>query len=89
MFLSAFPLLLYECCCSVAKLCLTLCDPMCCGMPAFPFPHYLLQGTQDRRVMVQSSDKTWSAGEGNGKPLQYFCLENPMNSMKWLYECRK
>ena len=24
----------------------------------------------------------WSAGEGNGKPLQYSCLENPMNSMK-------
>ena len=24
----------------------------------------------------------WSTGEGNGKPLQYSCLENPMNSMK-------
>ena len=33
-------------------------------------------------VMVESSDKTWSTGEGNGKPLQYFCLENPLNSMK-------
>ena len=33
-------------------------------------------------VMVESSDKMWSAGEGNGKPLQYSCLENPMNSMK-------
>ena len=32
--------------------------------------------------MVESSDKTWSTGEGNGKPLQYFCLENPMNSIK-------
>ena len=32
--------------------------------------------------MVQNSDKTWSIGEGNGKPLQYSCLENPMNSMK-------
>ena len=32
--------------------------------------------------MVESSDKTWSTGEGNGKPLQYFSLENPMNSMK-------
>ena len=31
---------------------------------------------------MESSDKTWSAGEGNGKPLQYSCLENPMNSMK-------
>ena len=32
--------------------------------------------------MVESSDKMWSPGEGNGKPLQYSCLENPMNSMK-------
>ena len=32
--------------------------------------------------MVESSDKTWSTGEGNGKPLQYSCLGNPMNSMK-------
>ena len=32
--------------------------------------------------MVGSSDKIWATGEGNGKPLQYFCLENPMKSMK-------
>ena len=32
--------------------------------------------------MVESSDKMWSIGEGNGKPIQYYCLENPMNSMK-------
>ena len=32
--------------------------------------------------MVKSPDKMWSTGEGNGKPLQYSCLENPMNSMK-------
>ena len=32
--------------------------------------------------MVKSSDKTWSTGEGNGKPPQYSSLENPMNSMK-------
>ena len=32
--------------------------------------------------MVESSDKTWFTGEGNGKPLQYSYLENPMNSMK-------
>ena len=32
--------------------------------------------------MVERSDKIWSTGEGNGKPLQYSCLENPMNSMK-------
>ena len=38
--------------------------------------------TQDGRVMVERSDKMWSTGEGNGKPLQYSCLENPMKSMK-------
>ena len=38
--------------------------------------------TQDRRVMVERPDRMWSTGEGNGKPLQYSCLENPMNSMK-------
>ena len=38
--------------------------------------------TYDRQVMVERSDRTWSTGEGNGKPLQYSCLENPMNSMK-------
>ena len=49
------------------------------------------RATQDGRVMVESPDKMWSTGEGNGKPLhysclgkplQYSCLENPMNSMK-------
>ena len=34
------------------------------------------------RVMVERSDRMWSTGEGNGKPLQYSCLENPINSMK-------
>ena len=38
--------------------------------------------TQDGRVMVESYDKMWSTGEGNVEPLQYSCLENPMNSMK-------
>ena len=32
--------------------------------------------------MVERSDRMWSTGEGNGKPLQYSCLEDPMNSMK-------
>ena len=40
------------------------------------------RATQDRRVMVENSDKMLSTGEENGKPLQYSCLENPMNSMK-------
>ena len=31
---------------------------------------------------MESCDKIWFTGEGNGKPLQYSCLENPMNSMK-------
>src|SRR5574340_782397 len=40
------------------------------------------RATQDGPVTVESSDKMWSTGEGNGKPLQYSCLENPMNSRK-------
>ena len=42
----------------------------------------LCGATQDSRAMVERSDRMWSTGEGNGKPLQYSCLENPMNSMK-------
>ena len=38
--------------------------------------------TQDGRVIVEWSDRMGSTVEGNGKPLQYSCLENPMNSMK-------
>ena len=40
------------------------------------------RASHDGRVMVESSDKTWSTGEGNGKPLQYSCIENPINTMK-------
>ena len=39
-------------------------------------------GHPRRMVMVERSDRVWSPGEGNGKPLQYSCLENPMNSMR-------
>ena len=59
----------------------------------------LCRATQDGWVMVESSDKTGSTGEGNGKPLQYSCLENPMNRMKrqrdteiwtpWVSRCPK
>ena len=42
----------------------------------------LCGATQEKRVMVESSDRMWPTGEGNGKPFQYSCLENPMNSMK-------
>ena len=38
--------------------------------------------TQDGWVMEENSDRMWYTGEGNGKPLQYSCLENPTNSMK-------
>ena len=38
--------------------------------------------TQDSCVVVERYDRMWYTGEGNGKPLQYSCLENPMNSMK-------
>ena len=45
-------------------------------------PSHAGRATQDGQVMVERSDRMWSTGEGNGKPLQYSCLENPMNSMK-------
>ena len=37
---------------------------------------------KDEQVMVECSDKTWPSGEGNGKPIQCSCLENPMDSIK-------
>ena len=37
--------------------------------------------TQHGQVMVERSDRMSSAGEGNGKALQYSCLENSMNTM--------
>ena len=40
------------------------------------------EATDNGRIMVERSDRMCSTGEGNGKPLQYSCLENPMNSMK-------
>ena len=40
------------------------------------------RATQEGWVMVESSDKMWSIGEGNGKPLQYSSPENPMNNTK-------
>ena len=45
-------------------------------------PSHACRATQDGQVMVERSDRMWFTGEGNGKPLQYSCLENPMNSMK-------
>ena len=40
--------------------------------------------TVDRWVIVERSDRLWSTGEGNGKPLQYYCLENSMNNGNYL-----
>ena len=45
-------------------------------------PSHDRRATQDGQVMVERSDRMWPTGEGNGKPLQYSCLENPMNNMK-------
>ena len=45
-------------------------------------PSHVHGATQDGRVIVERSDRMWSTGEGNGKPLQYSCLENPMKSRK-------
>ena len=45
-------------------------------------PSHACGATQYERVMVERPDTMWSTREGNGKPLQYSCLENPMNSMK-------
>ena len=45
-------------------------------------PSHACGATQDGGVMEERSDRMWSTGEGNGKPLQYSCLENPVNSMK-------
>ena len=42
-------------------------------------PH---RATEDGQVTVKSSDETWSTGGGNGKPFQFSCHENPMNSME-------
>ena len=42
----------------------------------------LCRPTQDKWVVRENSDKTWSTGEGNDKLLQYSCLENPMNNVK-------
>ena len=45
-------------------------------------PSHACGAMQHGRVMVERSDRMWSTGKRNGKPCQYSCLENPMNSMK-------
>ena len=58
---------------SVTQLCLTLCDPMVCSTPGFPVLHLLPEFAQTHV----------HCGEGNGNPLQYSCLENPMGGGAW------
>ena len=53
---------------------------MLCWSSCEEIPHTKVR---DGQVMVERPDRMWSTGEGNGKPLQYSCLEDPMNSMKW------
>ena len=48
-------------------------------------PSHACGATQDEWVVVERSDRMWSTGEGNGKPLQYSSLENPMNSMNLIH----
>ena len=45
-------------------------------------PSHAYEASQEGQVMMEMSDRMWSTGEGNGKLLQYSCLENPMNNMK-------
>ena len=52
------------------------------ALPNSMKPSHALGATQDGQVMVERSDRMWSTGEGNGKPLQYSCFENPKYSMK-------
>ena len=116
------------CCCSVAKSCPTLCDPVNCSMPGFPVLHYLPEFAQTHvhwvsdaiqpshplshlnlffdvfkwnNVHLGGSNSKVSAcsggdpgsipglgrspGEGKGYPLQYSCLENPMDRGTWGY----
>ena len=46
-------------------------------------PSHACGATQDGRVMVERPDRMWSTGQGNGKPLQYSCLENPRDEGAW------
>ena len=58
------------------------CYSRCFLTSYFCIPVHARGATHDGWVMVERPDRMWSTGEGNGKPLQYSCLENPMNSIK-------
>ena len=59
-------------------------DRMCStGIPSPPLALFVVMLSKAHLTsQSRMSDRMWSTGEGNGKPLQYSCLENPMNSMK-------
>ena len=58
------------------------CASFCTSRPNLPVTPGVSYFCVPVGLTVESSDKTWSTGKGNGKPLQYSCLENPMNSTK-------
>ena len=69
------------------QLCPTLCNPIDRSPPGSSVPGILQARILEWvaisfSIMAESSDKMWSTEEGNGKPLQYSCLEKPMNSLK-------
>ena len=75
----------YDCCCSVAQLCPTLCDPIDCGMPGFPVPHHLLGFAQVRVHCHQ-----WCHPAISSSVTLFFCLQSfPASgsfSMSWLFK---
>ena len=79
----------FKVCCSITKLCPTLCDAMDCSMPEFPIPHHHPEFAQVHihwiGDAIQPSHPLLSPsppGGGNGKPLKYTCCQNPMNCIK-------
>ena len=70
-------LLSLYCCCSVTKLCSTLCDPMKCSMPVLP------EFVQTHAERLHFHFSLSCTGEGNGNPLQCSCLEDPRDRGAW------
>ena len=68
---------------SIAQSCRTLCDPMDCSTPGFPGASVInnLAASAGDVGLIPGSGR--SPGEGNGNPLQYSCLENPMDAGSW------
>ena len=73
-------LLSLYCCCSVTKLCSTLCDPMKCSMPVL---HLLPEFVQTHAERLHFHFSLSCTEEGNGNPLQCSCLEDPRDGGAW------